>query len=86
MSASEHSFAKGIGVVLYGLVAGTAVVTIITINAFFAGVLVSWLSPMVRLTGEWGVWLPIAFAYYAFFPGVLVGAFVGWKVIRKALR
>ena len=88
MSALRLSVARKVGSIVYGLLAGFATAMVFTIASVFLVALASWFLRYTNWdpSGEWSGPLGIVVAYYAFLPGVIVGAVVCWKVWRSGFR
>jgi hypothetical protein len=88
MSAPSRNAPRKIGIIVYGLLAGFAAAMVFTIASVFLVAFASWLLRYTNWdqTGEWSGPLIIVVAYYAFLPGVIVGAVVCWKVCKSGWR
>jgi asparagine N-glycosylation enzyme membrane subunit Stt3 len=81
MPAPSLNAPRKVGIIVYGLLAGFAAAMVFTIVSIFLAV-ASWFLRYTNWdpTGERSGPLVIVVAYYAFLPGVIVGAVVCWKV------
>jgi hypothetical protein len=88
MSALRLSVTRKVGSTVYGLLAGFATAMVFTIASVFVIALASWFLRYANWdpSGEWSGPLGIVLAYYAFLPGVIVGAVVCWKVWKSGIR
>jgi hypothetical protein len=88
MWISPQSTLQKIAIVIYGLVA--AVLAAMGTSAVFLvlGIAVSLFAQSTGWIhlGEYQPWLPVIGLEYGFIPGVIIGAFVCWKVWRTRLE
>jgi hypothetical protein len=88
MWISPQSPLQKIAIVIYGLVA--AVPAAMGTSAVFLvlGIAVSLFAQSTGWIhlGEYQPWLPVIGLEYGFIPGVVIGAFVCWKVWRTRLE
>jgi hypothetical protein len=86
LSAPTYTGTK-VGAILYGLAAGVAVLVVIVFAATVLGVLIALLADATGWIGlgESKPWLPLALGEYSIVPGVVVGAFVCWKIWKSRL-
>jgi hypothetical protein len=82
------TFLGKVGVILYGLVAGTAVWFITLVVAFFVGIALRGLP--CRLNWQdcslWSVWMPMVAAKVAFYPAIAIGLFAFWRVCAPRFK
>ena len=85
MSTSNLSTSKKVGIGFYGLLAGISTVVVFTAASFFLGVAASYFLRYTRWdpAGELSAWFGLAWAWYAFWPGVVLGLVVWWKVFSS---
>ena len=73
-----------IGTVIYGLLVGAGIAVGTSATCLVLGIAVSWFAQSTGWIhlGEYQPWLPIIGMEYGFFLGIVIGAFVCWKVWR----
>ena len=88
MSAPTLNAPRKVGIIVYGLLAGFAAAMVFTIASIFLVAVASWFLRYTNWdpTGDRSGPLVIVVAYYAFLPGVIVGAVVCWKVCKSGWR
>ena len=88
MFAPSLNAPRKVGIIVYGLLAGFAAAMVFTIASVFLVAFVLWFLTYAnwRPADEWSGPLGIVVAYYAFLPGVIVGAVVCWKVCKSGSR
>jgi Tol biopolymer transport system component len=88
MPVSPLELLKKFGIVLYGLLAGLAAVIVTVFGAFFLGAGLALLNSAMGWfhLGETQSWLPVIFAMYAFYAGIVIGPIVWWRVSASRLH
>jgi len=87
-SQRKLSLLGKIGVMLYGLIAGAAVWFTTLVAGFFVGVPLRGLPCRLNWDdcSQWSAWMPMVAAKLAFYPGMVVGLIVFWKVCASRFR
>jgi hypothetical protein len=75
---------KKIGVVWYGLAVGVGTALCTSATLLLLGLTVSFIAQLTGWIhlGEYQAWQPVLGLEYGFFLGLVIGAFVCWKVWR----
>jgi hypothetical protein len=83
-----QSALQKIGVVFYGLAVGVGTALCTSATFLVLGVTISLTAQSTGWIhlGEYQPWLPIIGLEYGFFLGLVIGAFVCWKVWRTRLN
>jgi hypothetical protein len=84
MWTQPRSALQKIGVVIYGLMAGVGTALGTSAAFLVLGIVISLFAQSTGWIhlGEYQPWLPVIGMEYGFFLGLVIGAFVCWKVWR----